>query len=297
MGCIKTQELGSSVKITIVSGSRADAGLLEWPIKTLQDDPFFQGQILKIWGATFDSAFAACTESFTKERPDLVLILGDRFEILAAATAAHLLRVPIAHIGGGDVTEGSYDDAMRDAISRMASLHFVTSTSAMARLSHHGYRNIHLVGNPGIDYIRHADWRRERPIAESYVVVSYQAETLSDDFEMGQEISRYFFALPSGIKRVFIRANPDRGSDFINALYDELPPGDVVHDFLPHAEFLNLLAHCEEFIGNSSAMLYEAPELGIKTRMIGRRQKGRTLPWGDGFASERMANLLKRIAL
>jgi len=56
---------------------------------------------------------------------------------------------------------------------------------------------------------------------------------------------------------------------------------------------LNLIAHCEEFIGNSSAMLYEAPELGIKTRMIGKRQKGRTIPWGDGFASERIIKVLK----
>src|SRR3990167_7128490 len=76
----------SKMKITIITGSRADWGLLEWPIKTLQEDSYFQGQILKIWGATFDQAFRSCTDSFTAERPDLVLILGDRYEILAAAT-------------------------------------------------------------------------------------------------------------------------------------------------------------------------------------------------------------------
>jgi len=285
------------VKVTIVTGSRADYGLLEWPIKTMQEDSFFQGQILKIWGATFDSAFKACTESFTAERPDLVLILGDRYEILAAATAAHLLRVPIAHIGGGDVTEGSYDDGMRDCISRFASIHFVTSTSAMARLSHMGFRNIHLVGNPGIDYIRNANWRGERPIAEPYVVVSYQAETIDGT----NEFEKLVGDLPIRKHLVFITPNPDRGSaeiaEFMHGLAEERPTVATCYDFLPHAEFLNLLAHCEEFIGNSSAMLYEAPELGIKTRMIGKRQRGRTLPWGDGMASERMVNLLKRIAL
>src|SRR3990167_454162 len=106
---------------------------------------------------------------------DVMLILGDRFEILAAATAAHLQRIPIAHIGGGDVTEGSYDDAMRDCISRMCSIHFVTSTASMARLTHMGFHNVHLVGNPGIDYIRNADWKRAPPLAQHYVVVSYQA--------------------------------------------------------------------------------------------------------------------------
>lgn len=269
------------MKITIVTGSRADAGLLEWPIKTMQEDGFFQGQILKIWGATFDQAFRTCTDSFTADRPDLMLCLGDRFEILAAATAAHLLRVPIAHIGGGDVTEGSYDDAMRDAISRFASVHFVTSTSAMARLSGMGFRNVHLVGNPGIDFIRGADWRKERPIAEPYVVVAYYPETIDGTVDLGAVSDAV-----AGRKAIWIAPNPDRGSELIPAT-----------ETYPHAEFLNLLAHCEEFIGNSSAMLYEAPELGIKTRMIGRRQKGRTIPFGDGFASARMVNILKHCAL
>ena len=282
------------MKITIVSGSRADAGLLEWPIKTLQEDDFFQGQILKIWGADFDQAFRACTDSFTAARPDLILILGDRYEILAAATAAHLLRVPIAHIGGGDVTEGSYDDAMRDSISRMATVHFVTSTSAMARLSHMGLRNIHLVGNPGIDYIRNAAWKMERPIAEPYVVVSYQAETIDGTIDMDLLFS-------PDKHNVVIRPNPDRGSDAINRMIDNtagaIPERFTVYDFLPYPEFLNLIFHCEEFIGNSSSMLYEAPELGIKTKMIGKRQRGRTIPWGDSYASERILNILTHCAL
>ena len=282
------------MKITIVTGSRADFGLLEWPIKTMQEDSFFQGQIHKIWGATFDQAFRSCTDLFTAERPDLMLCLGDRYEILAAATAAHLLRVPIAHIGGGDVTEGSYDDAMRDCISRMATVHFVTSTSAMARLCHLGLRNVHLVGNPGIDYIRGSVWKSERPIAEPYVVVSYQAETIDDD---GDNVGDLMEIL-GGTKCVYIWPNPDRGSDKIRALLEPfMAPEDIAYDFLPHAEFLNLLAHCECFIGNSSAMLYEAPELGIKTRMVGRRQKGRTIPFGDGNASARIVNILKHIAI
>ena len=282
------------MKITVVSGSRADLGLLEWPLHVMAQDSFFAGQLVKIWGATFAQAFDHITKRLEEERPDLMLILGDRYEIMAAATAAHLLRVPIAHIGGGDVTEGSYDDAMRDAISRMATVHFVTSTSAMARLSHMGYRNVHLVGNPGIDYIRNAPWRGERPIAEPYVVVSYQAETLDDDGENVGDVMEIL----TGRKVVYIWPNPDRGSDKIRALLEPfMAPEDIAYDYLPHAEFLNLLAHCDEFIGNSSAMLYEAPELGIKTRMIGRRQRGRTLPWGDAQASERIANILKRIAL
>lgn len=280
------------MKITIVTGSRADYGLLEWPIKTLQEDPFFEGQILNVWGHKFDEAFCRAAICFEKERPDMLLLLGDRFEILAVTIAAHLLRIPIAHIGGGDVTEGSYDDAMRDAISRMASIHFVTSASAMARLSHGGYRNIHLVGNPGIDFIRHGKWKKERPMEEAYVAVSYQAETIDGIIEFDKVVEAV-----NGRKAIYFMPNADAGSAEIRRLILEQcgPDGAAAacHEFVSHDHFLNLIFHCEEFIGNSSSILYEAPELGVKTHMIGKRQAGRVVPFGDGLASERIRTILK----
>ena len=278
------------MKITVVTGSRADYGLLEWPILVMQADPYFEIEVERLWDFGLSEAYDFMDRL---PAPDLILLLGDRFEILAAATAAHLRRIPIAHIAGGDVTEGSYDDAMRDCISRMASIHFVTSSSAMARLTGMGLRNIHLVGSPGIDYIRKANWRGYRPFEEPYVVVSYQAETIDGT----NEIAQVFESLPP-CKCVFIMPNPDRGSDAIRAYIDaHAREQDNITETVPHGEFLNLLSHCEEFIGNSSAMLYEAPELGIKTRMIGKRQRGRTIPWGDGNASERIVHALKYGAL
>ncbi len=279
------------MRVTIVTGSRADYGLLEWPIQTMKADPYFDVEVLKLWGFSHSKAFDRVGEI---DRPDLLMVLGDRFEIFGAASAAYLQRIPIAHIGGGDVTEGSYDDAMRDNISRMAAIHFVTSTSAMARLTSLGYRNVHLVGSPGIDYIRKANWRGHHPFGgEPYVVVSYQAETLDGT----NEITRVFGELPD-CKAVFVLPNIDRGNDDIARFIKKYArENDNITDTVPHGEFLNLLAHCEEFIGNSSAMLYEAPELGIKTRMYGKRQRGRTIPWGDGNASERIIHALKYGAL
>ena len=164
----------------------------------------------------------------------------------------------------------------------------------MARLSHMGLRNIHLVGNPGIDYIRNAAWKMARPIAEPYVVVSYQAETIDGT----NDIRPLMINLDPHIKAVFIMPNHDRGSENIRKEIETLArTDDVIHDFLPYPEFLNLIYHCEEFIGNSSSMLYEAPEFLIKTRMIGKRQRGRTIPFGDGNASARMVNILKHCAL
>ena len=287
--------LDTSVKITVVTGSRADYGLLEWPIKVLQDDPFFDIEVLKFWNRPLDGAYSVMRTEILNNRPEIVLMLGDRYEILGAAAACHLERIPIAHIAGGDVTEGSYDDAMRDAISRMATIHFVTSTSAMARLTHMGYRNVHLVGNPGIDYIKRADWKRDPPLKQPYVVVSYQAETLDGTIDFDAVLKAV-----AGRQAIFIMPNPDSGSDVIRKLIIdryELEKDITWEEFLPHDEFLNLIYHCDEFIGNSSAMLYEAPELQLKTRMIGKRQRGRTIPFGDGQASERIVHVLKYGAL
>ena len=264
-------------RILVVSGSRADWGPLEWPVKVLQEEAEFSVSVLKIWGASPDLAYVETLGAIARERPDLMLILGDRYEILAAALAAHLQRVPIAHIAGGDVSEGSYDDAMRDCISRMATLHFVTSDAAWDRLTRLGYANVHMVGSPGVDYIRHADWRGPRPITESYVVVAYYPETIDGTVDL-----EAVYAAIAGRRAVWCSPNQDRGAE-------RIPAGEIFE----HAEFLNLLAHCEEFIGNSSALLYEAPFLGIKTRMIGKRQRGRVQPWGDGLASERIREALK----
>lgn len=282
------------MRITVVTGSRADFGLLEWPIKMLKQDPYFQVEILKLWGFSHSKAFDHVSGI---QRPDLLMVLGDRFEVLGAATAAHLLRIPIAHIAGGDVTEGSYDDAMRDCISRMASIHFVTSTSAMARLTHMGMKNIHLVGSPGIDYIRHAQWKKVSPYEHPYVVVSYQAETIDGT----NEISKVFELMKEHqFRMVFMLPNPDLGNAKIKDTIIRWAKsrGDAKYfEYLPHDEFLNLIYHCECFYGNSSAMLYEAPELKVKTHMIGKRQRGRTIPFGDGLASERIIHALKYGAL
>lgn len=267
-------------RILIVSGSRADLGLLHCPEKALRKAGF-DVHLMPIWGATVDTAFVAMNAEFDRRRPDVMLVLGDRYEILSCATAAHLQRIPIAHIGGGDVTEGSYDDAMRDCISRLATIHFGTSFSSVARLVNRGHSNVHLVGSPGVDYILNEPWQREREVEGPYVVVSYQAETIDDTVDI-EAVNRAI----SGRNAVWISPNPDRGSD-------RIPYGESYS----HDRFLNLLYHCDEFIGNSSAIFYEAPFLkpgGVKCRLIGKRQRGRVVPWGgDGKASERIADILR----
>ena len=278
------------MKICIVIGSRADEGLLLWPIKMLQEDGEFDVTVLDLHDASAWETMRMTEDGWPRTRPDWVLLLGDRFEILASALGAHLQRIKIAHLCGGDQTEGSYDDAMRDCISRLATLHFVTNEQALARLLAVGYSQVHLVGSPGIDYIRHGDWLKARPIQEPYVVVSYQPETIDGTNDLPALLDSLSEKLP-----VFLMPNPDRGSEEIRQQIMAFSENCrcLVYEAIPHDEFLNLLAHCDEFIGNSSAIFYEAPELGVPTRLVGKRQRGRVRPWGDGHASERIVAILK----
>lgn len=267
------------MNITIVSGSRADHGLLMWPTKLLKEDSYFSVAEVKVWGTTPAQSLTYMTEHLSANRPDMLLLLGDRFEIMAAAWAAHLLRVPIAHIGGGDTTLGSYDDAMRDCISRMATVHLTTSAEAQHRLRYAIAENVHLVGNPGADYIMHAPWRDASmpKIQKPYVLVAYYPETIDGTVDLAA-VNEAIAGRPA----IWMKCNPDRGAERIPGKWE-----------FGRNEFLSILANCDEFIGNSSAIFYEAPVLGVKTRLIGKRQQGRVVPLNDGKASERIRDILK----
>lgn len=286
---------GSRLSVCVVSGSRADAGLLAWPIRVLEQDREIAVTTFTVYDEAAGEALGHAERFFEQNRFDWVLLLGDRFEILAVALAAHLQRLPIAHLCGGDVTKGSYDDAMRDCISRLATLHFVTNDLAVRRLQARGYSHVYLVGNPGADYLLHGDWRRERPQPQPYILVSYQPETESGT----SGIEAFLAGLPLDIFKIFLLPNPDYGSDVVTVAivkYCMDHTNAMWTVAMTHDNFLNHLAHCDEFIGNSSAMFYEAPLLGVKIRLIGTRQTGRVEPWGDGHASERIRDLLKQQA-
>ncbi len=277
------------MKICVISGSRADAGLLQPVIDLLRADEYFDVEVFRISPPNFAGAYQDCADMFD-DRPDMLLILGDRYEILAAAIAAHLQRIPIAHIGGGDVTLGSYDDAHRDCISRMATIHFATSEKSAQRLQLRAIEeelpvyldDIHMVGSPGIDVIMRGEWKTGVPaIAKPYVVVNYQAETIDGTVDL-----RAVNEAIAGRKSLWIKPNPDAGNEKL--------PENARWNF-SHHEYLNIIYHCDELIGNSSSLLYEAPffDPPVKTRLIGKRQQGRVQPFGDGKASERIVEILK----
>ena len=264
------------MKAVVLSGSRADSGLLMPVMEELRAD----GHWVELRAAP--DPVEPC---------DCVVLLGDRHEVLIAAIAYYRERIPIAHLCGGDVSKGSYDDAFRDCLSRMATWHFVTNEPAASRLAHYG--NVHLVGSTGADVL--ARHKTARPMAEPYVLVSYQPETATG----ANRIDEVLASLPADKVKVLFLPNDDTGSQDITRSILRYEAGReaehedvIVHRSVPHALFLDLLAHCDEFIGNSSAMLYEAPFYGVQTRMVGDRQKGRVAPILKPGASRRISEVL-----
>src|SRR5689334_11266624 len=188
--------MGGTRRICIVTGTRADYGLLVWLMRRVRETPGLELQLLvtgmhlaPAFGRTIDAIRAdglpidaevemllagdthlamaksvglgtiGCADAFARLGPDLVVVIGDRFEMLAAASAALLLGLPLAHIHGGEVTEGAIDESIRHAISKMASLHFVAAEPYRRRLVQMGEdpTRIFTVGAPGLDHLSRLD--------------------------------------------------------------------------------------------------------------------------------------------
>lgn len=315
-------------RICVVSGSRADYGLLYWVMREIEGDselqlqlaltgmhlsPDFGMTVRQIEGdgfkidakvdslvkgaVTTDMAksigrgvigFADC---FAQLRPDLVLLLGDRFEILAAALAAYSSKVPIAHIAGGDTTGGSLDEGFRHAITKMSHLHFATNEASAQRIRMMGEHpdRVFCVGSPGLDYVRRlkrmsrSDLERllDFQLRDKNILVTFHpatAETEPATSQFGELLAALRGSRFSDFGFILTYANADSGGNQINAMINEfvlrVRYGKAFAS-LGQDLYLNLLAQVNVVVGNSSSGLYEAPSLGKPTVDIGDRQRGR----------------------
>ena len=315
----------SPLVICAVSGSRADYGLLVEPMRAISSDRDFSlklvltGQhLVRSAGDTgaqarldgFDvaaevnlklsgddpvtitkaagRALDGMADVLEKLSPDLVLLLGDRYEILSVAIAATIARIPIAHIAGGDVTEGAIDDAFRHAITKMAHVHFVTNEDARRRVMQLGESadRIHVVGSPGLDLVRKT---RVTPRDDFFsaigltprktnLLVTFHPETISGrSIEHLDELLAALKLLPD-CGFLFTGSNADPDGRQIDARLGAFVAQQVAARFIPSLgteRFFAALTHMDGIVGNSSSGLYEAPSFGIPTVNIGDRQKGR----------------------
>jgi UDP-hydrolysing UDP-N-acetyl-D-glucosamine 2-epimerase len=314
-------------RICVVTGTRAEYGLLTEILRAIGADPAFDLQLVVTgmhlspeFGLTVkaieadgftiadrvdmlvtgDSGVATAksmglgisgfADSFARLKPDVLLVLGDRFEILAAAQAALVMQLPIAHIAGGDSTEGAFDEAIRHSITKMSALHFVTNPEAAARVRQLGENpaHIHIVGSPGLDTLRQMTLL-DRPALEAALgttlrpknlLVTYHPETLAigGNRQPFQELLSALAALDTDTGLFFTYPNADPGGRELIAMIDAftaLHPNVHACHSLGQLRYLSLMRHADVVVGNSSSGLYEAPSFKIPTVNVGDRQRGR----------------------
>lgn len=313
------------MKVLAVSGTRADWGLLQPVLAMLHDDTRFELEILvtgqhlmagsrsveAIEAAGFtvahrvnmglaggDDDAAVCAAMgravsgvgrvLATVRPDLMLVLGDRYEILGAVTAALLSKVPVAHIAGGDVTEGAFDDSIRHAVTKMSALHFTTTEEAANRVRQMGETPAHVfvTGSPGIDQVL-AVPRMDRaaffdsvglePQVRNFIITLHPATLSADNVAMARAMLAALDTIPeAGL--IFTGSNSDPGAAQLDDIIRAWVAGRenaVFHASLGSARYFSALEHCDLVLGNSSSGLAEAPSFGIPTVNIGDRQARR----------------------
>jgi len=208
-------------------------------------------------------------ELFDRVKPDLVLVLGDRFEVLSACMAAHIHRIPIAHIHGGDIS-GNFDNAFRHSITHMADIHFPATEKAKNNIMRmRGFRpvfapemfNVHMVGALGVDGLKK---RTTQP--KDRIIVAWHPETSTEkEFEsdlLGVIYKRY----PETLK-IHITPNADNGRYAIAK--------EKYHRTFSRDEYIKLLSESWAIVGNSSSGIIESAALGVPTVNVGQRQAGR----------------------
>ncbi len=315
-------------KICVVTGSRAEYGLLYWVMREIRDEPEFQLQVISTgmhlspeFGLTYKTiendgfvidhkvdmllssdspvgitksiglGVLGFADAYDILKPDMVLLLGDRFEIFAAAQAALPAKIPVAHIAGGDTTEGAFDELIRHSITKMAHLHFTTNEISSGRLKRMGENPNHVftVGSPGIDYIKKTKLLSRDKIESMLdfkfgsvnLLITFHPETLESEGASLSNLKELLAALDSFGKNTglfFTMPNADTGSReficLIKAFVDSHANAWAAVS-LGQELYLSLMSNADAVVGNSSSGIYEAPSLGIPTVNIGDRQRGR----------------------
>ena len=227
-----------------------------------------------------------------KFKPDGVIIFGDRFEIMALAYTCFLHKIPIFHIGGGEKTQGSNDDSIRHAVSKLSSFHFVSHQAHKNRLIQLGEdrKKIYLVGSPGIENIKKTNLLSKKEIEKKFKFNFYKKNIIVNFYPITNERNKdkyYINELLKSLKNfknvriIFTLPAFEIGTDIINKEIKNFKKNNensVIFKSLGSVNYLSILKHSDLMIGNSSSGLIEAPALGLKVINIGQRQKGRISP-------------------
>jgi UDP-hydrolysing UDP-N-acetyl-D-glucosamine 2-epimerase len=249
-------------------------------------------------------------EAYTRSRPDILLVLGDRFEMHSAVVAALPLRIPVAHIHGGELSEGAIDDALRHSITKLSHLHFVSAAAHAERVIQMGEEPWRVIvsGAPALDNLNAIDLPSRAQLSETYglpeeesfLLVTYHPVTLEHE-KTGYQMTELFQALDeTGATVVFTYPNADTGSRaIIDAIHQYEAGNNRVHVMvnLGTQAYFSMMKHAAAMVGNSSSGIIEAASFKLPVVNIGNRQKGR-LRAGNvidvGYSHQEIAAGIKR---
>lgn len=314
-------------KIAVFTGSRAEYGLLYWLLKDIQEHSGMELQLVvsgmhlspefgETWKQIETDGFPICAkvemllssdtsvgivksmglgtigfaDALERLNPDMLVVLGDRFETLAVVQAALIMRIPIAHLHGGEITEGAYDDSIRHAITKMSNLHFTAAEPYRQRVIQMGEspETVFNVGAIGLDHLVRASvmdiselsaslsWQVRPP----YFLVTYHPVTSANE-PPETTFSAMLEAIDSfpEYQVIFTYPNADNGGRKIIPILEEYaqrhPTRVIAIPSLGSQRYLGALKHAAAVIGNSSSALIEAPAFGVPSVNIGVRQYGR----------------------
>ena len=230
----------------------------------------------------------AFAQAFTRSRPDILVVLGDRFEMFAAAAAALPLGIPLAHVHGGELTEGAIDDSMRHAITKLSHLHFVATEQYAARVRQLGEEDWRIVvsGAPALDALvdfralDHAELRDQFGVSfeRPTLLVTFHTETLEPERTVAHAGEVVAAVGDSGFDAVFTYPNADAGYSRLVELIEETASSSdryrVVRNFGSTA-YYSAMSRAAAMVGNSSSGLIEAPSFRLPVVNVGSRQRGR----------------------
>ena len=313
-------------KICVVTGTRAEYGLLRWVMEGIRDSPELELQVI-VTGMHLSPEFGLTYNEIEKDgfnidrkvemllssdtsvgvaksmglgmigfadalnvlKPDLLFVLGDRYEVLATTTAAMIARIPIAHSSGGETTEGAIDEAIRHAITKMSHLHFVEAKEYRRRVIQLGEHpdRVFLVGGLGVDNIHKLKLFKKKELENSLdfkfgkrnLLITFHPVTLETNTS-ALHIKELLFALDELEETNLIFTMPNSDTDsrvLLKTILDfvEMHPNAKAFTSLGQLRYLSCVKHVDGVVGNSSSGLAEVPTFKKGTINIGDRQKGR----------------------
>ena len=315
-------------KICVVTGSRAEYGLLSGLMHSIKNDSELELQVIATnmhlspeFGLTYrnieedgfiinkkvvmllssDTPNATAksvglgtigfADAYEDLRPDMVVVLGDRYEILSAVSTALFYKIPVAHLHGGEITEGAYDDCIRHSITKMSHLHFTSTEEYRRRVIQLGEdpNRVFNVGAPGIENIKNVPLMSKSELevsldgfdlGEKYLIITYHPVTLENS-TASEQIQNLLSALDEypEYKLIFTLPNSDTDGRVIIQIINEYVSKNsdraIAYPSLGLKRYLSALRYAKAVLGNSSSGIIEVPSFGIPTLNIGDRQKGR----------------------